>query len=302
MLSAMRATLFHNPSSGSKADKDDIIVAMKLTDFDVCYVSVKQDNVEQALEKKTDLIVLAGGDGTIEEVLIRLPDRSVPIAILPLGTANNVARSLGIAGTPQELVESWNIENTHPLDVGMVKGSWGISRFIEAFGVGLLAEFLKQAKRQEKAKGADNLRKGRALLKKWIKTAEPIELLITVDGKSLNGEFLGVEVMNVPFTGPALPLAAHADLADGRLDLVCFDAERRRELKQWLSAPHDEPPPVTTRRGKIIELTWTEVADRLDDESFGNADKRQIAEIACEKEKLKMLIPLKHPAQRAVTG
>jgi diacylglycerol kinase (ATP) len=94
----MRATLFHNPSAGHKADKDDILAAMKLADFDVRYVSVKQDDVEQALDKKTDLIVIAGGDGTITEVTTKLPDRSIPVAVLPLGTANNIARSLGVAG------------------------------------------------------------------------------------------------------------------------------------------------------------------------------------------------------------
>jgi NAD kinase len=83
----MRATLFHNPTAGHKIDKDDILAAMKLADFDTHYVSVKNGNVGKALEKKADLIVIAGGDGTIAEVLIQIPDRSVPVAIFPLGTA-----------------------------------------------------------------------------------------------------------------------------------------------------------------------------------------------------------------------
>ena len=56
-----------------------------------------------------------------------------------------------------------------PLDVGMVKAPWGSSRFLEGFGVGLFAEFLKAADKREKGKGADNLRKGRALLERWVK-------------------------------------------------------------------------------------------------------------------------------------
>ena len=135
LLVTMRATLFHNPSAGHKADKDDILAAMKLADFGVRYVSVKQDDVEKALEKKTDLMVIAGGDGTITEILTKLPDRSTPVALLPLVTANNIARSLGIAGTPQELVETWKLDNVRPLDVGMVKAAWGSSRFLEGFGV-----------------------------------------------------------------------------------------------------------------------------------------------------------------------
>ena len=158
----------------------------------------------------------------------------MPVALLPLGTANNIARSLGIAGTPQELVETWKIDRTHPLDIGLVKGSWGSARFLEGFGVGLFAGFLKAADKREKARGADNLRKGRELLEKRLKAAKPIDLSITIDGKSLTGEFFGVEVMNVPFTGPGLPLARKAHVADGLLDIVCFDAGRRRELEKWL--------------------------------------------------------------------
>jgi diacylglycerol kinase (ATP) len=53
-------------------------------------VSIKQDDIEQTLEKKTDLIVIAGGDGTIIEVMTKLPDRSVPVALLPVPTANQI--------------------------------------------------------------------------------------------------------------------------------------------------------------------------------------------------------------------
>jgi len=296
----MRALLFHNPTTSRAADKDDILAAMKLADFDVRYVSVKNDHIKQAFEKRADLIVIAGGDGTITEVLTKLPDRSVPIALLPLGTANNIARSLGIAGTPQELVETWKIDKTHALDVGVVKASWGTNRFLEGFGVGLFAEFLKAVNKREKVKGADNLRKGRALLEKTVKSAKPVELSIIVDGKSLNGKFLGVEVMNVPFTGPALPLARKAHVADGLLDIVCFDAARRRDLEKWLDAPHDEVAPVTTRQGKTIELTWADTANRLDDETYGNRDSKQIAEVACEKDQLRVVISVKHPAQKAI--
>jgi diacylglycerol kinase (ATP) len=296
----MRAILFHNPSAGHKADKDDILAAMKLADFEVRYVSVKNGDIEKAFEKRTDLIVIAGGDGTITEVLTKVPDRSVPVALLPLGTANNIARSLGIAGMPQELVETWKIDRTHPFDIGLVKGSWGIGRFLEGFGVGLFAGFLKAADKQEKARGADNLRKGRELLEKRLKTVKPIDLSISIDGKSLTGEFFGVEVMNVPFTGPGLPLARKAHVADGLLDVVCFDVGRRRELEKWLSAPQDAPAPVTARQGKIVELTWADVANRVDDEASGNRDTKQVAELACEKEQAKILIPVKHPSQKTV--
>lgn len=301
----MRALLCHNPTAGSKGhDKDAILAALKLADIDVRYISLKSADWEaalkEALKKNFDFLVAAGGDGTIGKVLTALPSRSIPVALLPLGTANNAARSLGIAGTPQELVETWKIDNTCPLDIASVKGPWGTALFLEGFGVGLFADFLRLAAKGRKPEGADNLRKGRELLQKTLKDADPIEIEIVIDGKPLRGEFLGVEVMNIPFTGPGLPLAAKADVADSKLDVICFEAGKRKALIEWLEAPLDEPPPVLSRKGEEVGLSWCDAANRIDDRFFDdNKDKKLIAEITCEEKPVQILVPQKHPAQQA---
>lgn len=296
----MRALLCHNPTAGTKGhDKDIILAALKLADIEVRYISTKTDDFKDALKKSADLVVAAGGDGTIGKVLTSLPNRSVPVALLPLGTANNVARSLGIAGTPQELVETWKVEHTCPLDIGSVKAPWGSSYFLESFGVGLFGDFLRLAAKGKKPEGADNLRKGRELLQKALKDAKPIDIEITVDGKALRGEFFGVEVMNTVFTGPGLPLAAKADVGDRKLDVICFEVGKRKALIEWLDSPQDEPPPVVSRQGEKIEITWTDAPNRVDDKFFDNMDTKQIAEIVCQPEQVHILMPVKHPAQQA---
>jgi len=297
----MRALLCHNPTAGTKGyDKDALLAALKLADIDVREViSVKSEDLAEALKKSADFIVAAGGDGTIGKVLTNLPDRSVPVALFPLGTANNAARSLGIAGTPQELVETWKIENTRPLDIGSVKGSWGTTLFLEAFGVGLIPDLLRLAAKGKKPEGADNLRKGRQLLQKALKDAKPIEIEIMIDGKQMRGEFLGVEVLNIPFTGPALPLGSKADVADGKLDVICFEADQRKALIDWLGAPLDEKPPVLYRKAEKVVLTWADAPNRIDDKYFENEDSKQIAEIVCEPDQVHIIVPLKHPAQVA---
>src|ERR1700742_261754 len=297
----MRALLCVNPTAGSKGyDKDALLAALKLADIDVREViSVKSDDLAEALKKSADFIVAAGGDGTIGKVLPNLPDRSVPVALFPLGTANNAARSLGLAGTPQELVETWKIENTRALDIGSVQGSWGTTLFLEGFGGGLIPDLLRLAAKGKKPEGADNLRKGRQLLQRALKAAKPIDVEITIDGKQVRGEFLGVEVLNIPFTGPALPLGSKADVADGKLDVVCFEADQRKALIAWLEAPLDEPPPVVFRKGEKVQLTWADVPNRIDDKYFENEDSKQIAEIVCEPDQVHIIVPLKHPAQVA---
>jgi hypothetical protein len=154
------------------------------------------------------------------------------------------------------------------------------------------------AAKSKKREGAENLQHGRELLQKALKKAKPIDIAITADGKKLSGDFLGVEVLNIPFTGPGLPLGARADAADGKLDIVCFEAERRKELIEWLDAPLDSPPPVSARKGCAVCITWRDAPNRLDDASFDNEDKTLTAEITCEEATVCVLIPRKLPAQK----
>jgi len=297
----MRAVLFHNPGSGAKGyEKEDILAALKLAGIDSVYVSTKSDDFEKAFDKHAKLFIAAGGDGTIRKVVVGARDTGVPVAILPLGTANNVARSLGIAGTPQELVETWDLDHNVKIDIGQARGAWGTELFIESFGVGLMPAYLRMAAKAKKPEGAANLQQGRELLQKALKKAKPIEAELTMEGRKLNGEFFGVEILNIPFTGPGLPLGGKADAADGRLDVICFEADRRKELMKWFDAPLEEPAPVLSRRACEVRLLWRDEPNRLDDKSFDNEDKTHTAEIVCDEGTVRVLIPRKLAVQKVV--
>ena len=297
----MRAVLFHNPTSGSKGfEKEDILAALKLADIDATYVSTKDDELEAAFEKKVDLFIAAGGDGTIRTVVSGARDRGIPVTVLPLGTANNVARSLGIAGTPQELVETWDFEHSVRFDIGRARGAWGTNLFVESFGIGLVPAYLRLASKGKKPEGAANLQQGRELLQKALKKAGPVDVEVTIDGKKLKGEFFGVEVLNVPFTGPGLPLGSKVGAADGKLDVICFETDRRKDLMKWLDAPMDEPSPVRSKPGSDVNLLWRDAPNRIDDKSFDNEDKTHTAEIGCDEGRVCVLIPRKLPAQKKI--
>jgi diacylglycerol kinase family enzyme len=296
----MRVLLCHNPTAGNKGghDKDSIMAALKLADHDARYISVKDEKFLAAFEKEADLIVAAGGDGTLAHVLTNIPDRAVPIAILPLGTANNFARSLGIAGTPQELVEMWDIERHCPVSLGSVTGHWGTSLFLEGYGIGVFPDFLQAASKEKKPEGADNLRKGRHWLQKALKKAEPVDLTIKIGDKTQEKTVLGIEVCNIAFTGPGLPIAATADLSDDKLDVVIFEVDQRHAMIDWVGKPLDEKPPVTNRKVERIDITFSGAATRVDDEAFGAGNKEQTVEIVCEETPVRVLIPVKHPTQK----
>lgn len=291
--------LCHNPSAGTKGyDKESILAALRLADHDVRYVSVKENGFRSKLDKSTDLVVVAGGDGTMAQVIVNLPDRSIPVALLPLGTANNFARSLGVAGTPQELVETWRIDHTRDVNIGTAAGPSGTVSFLEAFGIGAIPGFFHEVAKKKKPEGADNLRKGREALQRYLKKAKPFDVTMKFDGKTFERSVLGVEVCNITFTGPALPIAASADPGDGKLDVVYFETVDRKALIKWLDAPFDRRPPVTNRKIGKAEITWSAAPNRVDDEAFSGRDREQTVEIACDDEPVHILIPVKHPTQK----
>jgi diacylglycerol kinase (ATP) len=265
--------------------------ALRLAGLSTFYCSVKDDDFAAALHRTVELVVVAGGDGTVAKVIAQLPDRAIPVVILPLGTANNIAHSLGIAGAPLEMVEELlERGNTRSLNIGRAQGPWGHRRFVEAAGLGALAQAI-QKPRDGKSIGGDRLQMGRRRLQELLYRHEVLNVEVVVDGKTLAGDVLAVEILNVPYTGPALPLAPHADPGDGIFDIVCISGRRRRDMTSWLDAPHQSPPPVASERGRKVVITGDIPYQRVDDAVFDPGHERATIIIELEYEAAKILVP-----------
>src|SRR5262249_46585067 len=298
----MRALLVHNPTAGTKGHgKDTIVDALRLADYKVVYVSTKEDDVKGALKEHYNLVVAAGGDGTVSYVLCHLADRSIPIGVMPFGSANNIARSLGIAGTPAELAEQWRIghvQQFHLMNVAKDDGETEVS--VEGFGVGLIPALIKRRAKGKKADGAHDIRRGRRALEKILHKIEPLDVEINIDGKPWKSDLISVEVLNIPFTGPALPLAHAADPTEKLLNVVALEGDQRKNFAEWIRAPQDAAPPVSARRGKTIHLRWRRADSRLDDEVVkGKAEWRKVV-LTRDPVPLHILRPTKHPAVKDV--
>src|SRR5260221_3875158 len=156
----VRITLIHNPGAGRQHADDAAKLEKFLRDHghEVRYQSAKEDGWKRALKKPADLVVVAGGDGTVGKVARRMVGRGVPVGVLPSGTANNIARTLGLLDRPfEELVRAWERPRRVKLDVGIAAGPWGERYFIEGVGAGLFASLLasssgKKAKKKKKGK------------------------------------------------------------------------------------------------------------------------------------------------------
>ena len=69
-------------------------------------------------------------------------------------------------------------------------------------------------------------------------------------------------------------------------------------MMKWLDAPLQSPPPVVSRRASEVQITWRDVANRLDDKTFTNEEAIQTAELSCEKKPAAVVIPKKIAAQK----
>jgi diacylglycerol kinase (ATP) len=132
MKSFPKTLLLHNPTAGAKhPPADELIIAATQAGIHPTYFSTKDKRYKAALRKSWDLVIVAGGDGTVARAVRELKDRSTPLAILPIGTANNIARSVGIVGEPKSLLSRLPAAPIKSLDVGLAKGPWGKSIFLE---------------------------------------------------------------------------------------------------------------------------------------------------------------------------
>ncbi len=138
----MKAVLVHNPSAGATEhqDAESLQRLIRAAGHDIVYQNCQQPGWESILQQGADLVAVAGGDGTLARVAKLMAGMPVPIAPLPLGTANNIATTLGIAGTElAELVHGWTSARPRRFDVGTARSGSRSVPFIEGCGVGLFA-------------------------------------------------------------------------------------------------------------------------------------------------------------------
>src|SRR5205807_368845 len=120
---SMRITLMHNPKDGdAEHGKKQLMTALAKAGHHATYQSTKKSDYKKALKKTTDLVLAAGGDGTVGKIGCRLIDSGIPLSVLPLGTANNLARSLGFIASPEEIIGRLEGRKKLTCDVGFARG------------------------------------------------------------------------------------------------------------------------------------------------------------------------------------
>ena len=286
----MRITLIHNPKAGdARHGKDQLMAALAEAGHHATYQSTKEPGFKKALKQPADLVLAAGGDGTIGKVAFRLIDSGIPLSVLPLGTANNLARALGFVASPEEIIARLEGGKKQVFDVGLATGAWGDRYFFEGVGGGLLADYVRAAKKEEKRNGkAEKLSKEQqmarhgALLRRMLHDYPARQWKIEIDGRDISGRYILWEAMNIRSVGPALHLAPRAETRDGRFDFVCARAADRALLMEHFDARvagKKSKSPLPTRRFRDLRIVWKGSTIHLDDELWRNKKNKSSDEI-----------------------
>jgi diacylglycerol kinase family enzyme len=284
----VRVTLIHNPAAGRQRAGDAARLRNFLSDagHEVRYQSAKEDGWKRALKKPADLIVVAGGDGTVAKVTRRMVGRGVPVGVLPSGTANNIARALGLLERPfEELVRGWERPRRVKLDVGIAAGPWGERYFVESVGAGLFAGLLASPTRKALKKGKQGKAVVEGALRRLSEAAlrcEALEVTAALDGRDISGRYLLLEAVNLPYVGPNLHLAHDSRPGDGQFDVVLVTEDERERLRYYLEhwqENRERLGMLPTRRGRRLQIEWTGFALHIDDklQPKANAKPKEIA-------------------------
>jgi YegS/Rv2252/BmrU family lipid kinase len=169
------------------------------------------------LRESADLIILCGGDGTIASGALAVEECGLPLGIIPLGTANDLARTLGI---PMDLVEAADVilaGNTRKIDLGTVNGY----AFFNVASIGLSADLAQGLDPQLKKRFG---RFGYALAAaKVLLKARPFTATIREKGEVTKVKTFQIAVGNGRHYGGGNVVEASAEIDDGELDLYSLE-------------------------------------------------------------------------------
>lgn len=210
-----------------------------------------------------DLIAVAGGDGTVGSTIASMPDARVPIALLPSGTANNIAASLGVSTDDDEAIDGWRGHTVRAFDVGVATGPWGERRFVESVGGGLVTHgtVVMDRVHYRSATPAQQLERARRAHADLLDVAGPVEWQVTLDGIEQSAALLLWEALNIDRIGPGLTLA-DASPFDGVFTVVGATLEHRALLAGWVRSGADGTVPIPLATWQAREIVITR-CDRL---------------------------------------
>lgn len=177
-------------------------------------------DIIRSYQNRVDVAIVGGGDGTLNGAIEGLVDTGLPLGILPLGTANDLARTLGIPLSLPEACRAIAFGNLHYIDLGWVNGKY----FFNVASFGLSVQITERLSQEAKRRWGVFAYAIAALQAMW--QARPFSAEIRHQGESVAVKTIQIAVGNGRYYGGGMTVAHDATIDDRRLDLYSLEIER----------------------------------------------------------------------------
>ena len=264
---APRIRVLWNPAAGTKAglptnrtptiDELRELFERHGLDAEIVETTSAADAVRRcrdACDSDCEVLVAAGGDGTVRALARELLGSRTALGILPLGSVMNMARALGIPRDLEAAVEILATGQVREMDVGTVGPLGGEGQpFFESVSIGLHAALFLEGQRLDKG---HKLALPRAL---WTMLRyRPSKVWLDIDGRRVTTHALAISVANGPYAGLGFTVAPDARLDDGRFDVRIFRGFSKwhllRHFVSIVAGRRAVEPRIETHRGAHVAV------------------------------------------------
>nr|WP_282572093.1 lipid kinase [Roseomonas acroporae] len=224
-------------------------------------VPVRRENCEdarglpdliRAMADRVDRVVIGGGDGSMNAAAPGLLETGLPLGVLPLGTANDLARTLGIPADPEAAAAVIAAGRLRAIDLGEVNGHPYFNVASVGFGVDLTRALTRDSKRSFGVLGYA-IAGFRALSR-----LRPFSAEILSGGERRVSRTVHVAVGNGRHYGGGMTVSEDAEIDDGRLDVYSLEVAGVWQLLKLLpalrSGRHQRWAEIRTLTGDAIEI------------------------------------------------
>jgi YegS/Rv2252/BmrU family lipid kinase len=229
-----KARVICNPTSGGGLyDPDEIRGELDGLDLDWIETKGPEDAIDAAHDWQEGLLMVAGGDGTINDAVNGLGRAGFPegvtLGILPAGTGNDLAATLAIPDDPELAEDVIRQKRERRLDVARVRSEGVGERFFINVATGGLGAEISDANDEELKKRWGKLSYLRASLE-VARTFDVREFSLYLDGEERRVKAVNIAVGNCRYTGGGWPATPKANPEDGLLDVVVIETLGAGEL------------------------------------------------------------------------
>lgn len=203
-------------------------------------------------QNQVELVIIGGGDGTLNSAIEGLINTKLPLGILPMGTANDLARTLGIPTDLSAACQVISNGKVRLIDLGWVNGQ----HFFNVASLGLSVQITQRLTKDVKQRWGVLAYAFTALQTLW--SARPFRAEIRVKNQSFNVKTIQIAIGNGRYYGGGMTVAEDATIDDRRLDLYSLETKHWWEIIALLPAirqgNHNSWPNVRALHAQEIEI------------------------------------------------